>query len=323
MFASAGTSSETVESTLTRLRAQFTEAGDERGLARAHLAAVQLGWRTCRHTRAADEARLAAEHADKAGEPGLRSRALGWRVGSLLSTPLDPTALTRELDALESEDLGPYVAAFIDVARGDCAAEEGRFDEGRRLIHRAIDGFRALGIPVMAGGCYHQLAMLELWAEDPQAALVGLLESDAELAELSERGFRSTTQALLAHAYELVGDRAAALAAIELAEKLGAPDDALNNAITHAVRARIALADDDGNAAERWARRGAEGTFRTDSLREQATATLELARVLARLGRHDEARTEAQTAFKLYEAKGHRPGAGETRTFLGQLGGRT
>jgi tetratricopeptide (TPR) repeat protein len=187
-------------------------------------------------------------------------------------------------------------------------------------MQRAIDRFRALGIHTVAGSCYHDLAPLELAAGDPQAALVGLLESDAELAELGEGGFRSTTQALLAQVYELLGDRAAACTAMELAEKLGGPEDTLNYAITDAVRARIALADGDLDAAERWARSAVDHAYRMDNPAWHGNAELKLARVLAALGRRTEARTEARLALDLYQAKGHRPGAAEAQALLDELG---
>jgi class 3 adenylate cyclase len=102
-FASPETPRRTIEPALTRLLVQLAERGDEAGLARAHLVAVHHALRPGRYTRAAEEARLAAEHAGKAGERGLRSRALGWYVGCLLVTAARPAAITKELDALESE----------------------------------------------------------------------------------------------------------------------------------------------------------------------------------------------------------------------------
>src|SRR5207302_8876604 len=95
---------------------------------------------------------------------------------------------------------------------------------------------------------------LPISAGDPAAGLAALLRSDAISAELGERGLRSTTQAFLADAYEELGEPDVARAAITLSDELGAPEDVVNGAISHGVRARLALSDGDGIGAERWAR---------------------------------------------------------------------
>jgi hypothetical protein len=79
------------------------------------------------------------------------------------------------------------------------------------------------------------------------------------------------------------------------------------------VRAQLALADGDGERAERWARSAVDNAFLTDFVSYQGAAKLELARVLASLGRRDEAEVEVREALAIYEAKGdrgHGAGAG-------------
>jgi ATP/maltotriose-dependent transcriptional regulator MalT len=78
------------------------------------------------------------------------------------------------------------------------------------------------------------------------------------LASFREIAFRSTAQALLAEVHELLGDRDAALRAIELSDELSGAEDMINPIITHRVRARLAVTEGDHAAAERWARRAAE-----------------------------------------------------------------
>jgi ATP/maltotriose-dependent transcriptional regulator MalT len=141
-------------------------------------------------------------------------------------------------------------------------------------------------------------------------------------AHLGASVYRSTAQALLAQAYSRLGNTAAATAAIDLSEELGGPEDVVNLIITHGVRARLALADGDGEAAERWARSAVEYASRTDDMTRQANTKLDLARVLTALERPEAAIPEARAALDLCLTKGDQPGADQTRALLDDLGAR-
>ena len=154
---------------------------------------------------------------------------------------------------------------------------------------------------------------------DPGAALEALERSDAILARLGERSSRSTTQAFLAQAHWRLGSVDAARAALELAEELGGTDDVGTMIETHRVRAQMALAGGDGEAAERWARSAVDQAFATDALVDQADSKLALARVLAGLERPEEAVAEARAALELFLTRGDRPGADQTRALLNEL----
>jgi tetratricopeptide (TPR) repeat protein len=173
---------------------------------------------------------------------------------------------------------------------------------------------------VYAGGAQHLLAWAELSFGEPDRALTGLLEHDASLAALGERSFRSTIQAALADAYEQLGHREKARAAVELSDELGGADDVFNVVITHAVRARLARADGDSSAAERWARRAVEHALKTDCPFLQGSSELNLARVLAGLGRRGEATSYARAALELFEAARDRPRIKLAWAVLDELG---
>ena len=312
----------TIKSRLPGMLKHFARIGDERGLARAHMVAYYLHWLKGLGTAAGDELRLAAQHARNAGDDGLRERALAAYVGTLRHGQADARTIAQALDAIEREQPGPYLAASVDSMRGELARLDGRFSEARRLAQRATDGFRSLGLLEMAAGYEQWRASLEMSARDPAAALAALQRSDAILAQLGERGLRSTTQAHLAQAYWHLGNTAAASAAIELSEELGGTDDVVNFIITHGVRARLALSDGDGEAAERWARSAVDRASRTDDPVDQANTKLDLARVLIALDRPEEAIPEARAALELFLTKGDRPGADQTRALLDEPGPR-
>jgi class 3 adenylate cyclase/DNA-binding SARP family transcriptional activator len=309
----------TIESALPGILEQLSREGNERGLAKAHLAAFSAHWLAARATSGGEQALLAAEHARDAGDEGLRSRALGWYVATLTLGPLDARSVAEKLDAIEREEPGPYLATRIGLARGQLERLAGHFGAARQLVEHAIKSYRALGMPMLAAATHMYLAEIELCDGNAPEALALLLRGDTILAESRERSIRSTIQGDLSRVYERLGDRDGARVAIALSGQLGVTDDVINCPVTHAVRARLALAEGDAAAAERWARSAVEHAVQTDFVSDQAAARQELARILVALGRQQEATAEAHAALELYEAKGDRPGAAETRALLEEL----
>jgi predicted ATPase len=312
-----------IEARLPQILERFEKAGDAQGLARAHMAAFEVHWYAGRITAAGEELRLVADYAGSAGDGGTRSRALGWSLSALIAGPQDAKMLENAIAAIEREDLGPYLAAYLDRGRAELERLKGNLDEARKYAHRAIAGIGALGRGTTQGGFELVLGDLELLAGRPAAAIETLLHSDAVLAQLSEQSIRSTTQALLADAHERLGNRAAARAAIELSDELTASEDVLNCVTTHRVLARLALAEADDAAAEKWARSAVNCACRTEFVRSTADARLDLARVLSALARPQDAAPEARAALDLYTSKGDVLGARQASALLEGLGQAT
>jgi serine/threonine protein kinase len=310
---------EAIESKLPRILEQLAAANDEGGMARAHLVASMPHWLVSQWTLAGEQARLAAEHADNAGDDAARSRALAFYIGSIVYGQAHVLVIARELDEIERDEPGASLAARVELARGQLARLEGRFADAGGFIQHALGGFQALGMRELEAACDGELGVTELSAGDPAAALPWLLRSDAILAELGQHALRSTTQARVAQTKGLLGDPVAARTAIELAERLSAPEDVLNFAITHRVRAQLALLEGNSEAAIRWAKSSVVHAFRTDSLEVRAEATLDLARVLQAVNQRDAAITEARAALELFTKKGHRPGTDKTYELLDAL----
>ncbi len=309
----------TIEAELPGILEYFGRAGDERSLARAHVVAFHRYWYQGLASLARAQARLAAQHARNANDEGLRERAIEWYLWALTYGRETASAIAEQLEAIAHEQPGPYLAASIDQGRSEVARLDGRFSDARQLSQRAIEAFRALGLPEEAACLEQARGMIELSAGDPAAALTALQRSDTIFAQHGDRAFRSTTQALLAKAHVLLGHHDSARTAIELAEELGDEDDIVNFVLTHGVRAALALSHGDGEAAERWARRAMDCASRTDDVVDQANTKLDLARVLSGLERSKEATSEANAALDLFTAKGDRPGADHAHALLDQL----
>jgi hypothetical protein len=231
-------------SQLPGLLDKLARAGDERGLARAHLVAFWRQWGLCQVGNAAEEVKLAAEQARRAGDEGLRLRALGWLGPVLIAGPENARVMAEEVARLECEESG-YLSACSIVTRGEIERLAGHLDEACQLTRHAIDAFQAMGVQTMVTGSEQQLARIHLQAGQFDKARAVLMESDARVARTGERGLRSSVQALLADTHERLGERDAARIALALADELGGAEDMSNPPITHAVRARLALADGD------------------------------------------------------------------------------
>ncbi len=310
-----------IQSVLPGVLQQLAERGDERGLAKAHMAAFWAHWAVSRARPAAAELRQAADHAARAGDNGLRARALGWQVAALMWGPFDAATVARELETLEREqETGPFLAASVIMLRGELARLHGDLDEALAITNQAKDRFAAIGGYVMVGGSDQLLARIEVLAGRLDRARNLLMRSDALFERVGDRGFRSTTLAMLARVEEMLGHPAAALSAIELCEQIGGQEDVINFAITHAVRARLALAAGEDEAAERWARKAVDSALVTDFTFVLGEAVLTLSSVLRRLGRREDSTVEARRALELFQAKGDRPYTAQARALLNEVG---
>jgi tetratricopeptide (TPR) repeat protein len=298
---------------------RLTLAGDDRGLVKAHLAMVTPHWVAGRATAAVSEARRAVDHATAAGDEQLRARAQGQYITLIMFDRTPASVIARELDAIERDRPGLLLTVLIRQMRGWLCRLAGEFDEARRIWELSRQGLEAMGRQLHAASYLEMLADIEVAAGDHAAALAALSRADTLLQAAGDRSFRSTIQAYLAEAHERLGDRAAAEAAVELAEQMSAPDDAVNFALTHGVRARLALAADDLEAAERWARSALERALTTEFPLDQARQRINLADVMQEIDRRDVAESETRLALELFELKEDRPGAAAARARLARL----
>jgi class 3 adenylate cyclase len=319
IFSQPAAGKRTIEAQLPAMLERLSQARDDRGQAKVHWLAFWSQWAASQATLAAEQARRSAEHAQLAGDFALWSRALGWYVATLIYGPLDAAEMATELEGIELQQPGPYLQACVALGRAEVERLHGDFAAARTLAQSALDGFRGLGMHVMAATADQSFAAIELSAGRPHAAVTALQRSDGILAEFGESVMRSTTQAMLARALAEQGSVTRARSATALAEELSAPEDRLNFATTDGTSALLSLADGALSDAERSARSAVARAAETDFVVVQADAHLVLARVLAAEDRTDQARAAARTAGDLYERKGDRPGSAAADRLLMEL----
>jgi DNA-binding CsgD family transcriptional regulator len=217
--------------------------------------------------------------------------------GRILATSGDWPAAEAELLAAV-EDLGrarPGMAAAGLVRLGELRARQGREDEARALFERAgAAGRLGLGELALAGG-------------DPRAA--------ADAAERVLRRVRASSRLDRLPALELLARARIKVADLAGAERCAAEVDAAAGSFGTAyfagraklLRAELAAAGGDHEAARRAGEDAIDWFHEASALHEAALARLEVARALLALGRGEQGRAEALAAHATFEALGAAP----------------
>jgi hypothetical protein len=195
-----------IKSELPKMVSELTRAGDESGLANAHMSGWELHWMVSRAMPAAEQARLAAEHARKADDHGLRSLALGKYVHALCMGPTPATQLAVELSWIEREAQGPLLEGFVAIGWAFVGRLSGDFDLAVEHALHAVELLEALQSSE-ARIARALIADIHILAGTPAAALPGIESIDDRFAERGRRDLRSTVQAVKAQVYVAMGDR--------------------------------------------------------------------------------------------------------------------
>jgi predicted ATPase/class 3 adenylate cyclase len=283
----------------------FSAAGDEQGLCAAWRLEAWRHWTGAQADAAAAAWERAATHARNAGDEHERIEILGWIASLMFFGPTSVGEGIRRCEAILAEvESNPAATADVLQPLAGLHAMEGRFNEARTLIATSEATFEELGL-TLTSAVSHQAAMVELLAGDPVAAEGTLRRGYAALEEMGATALLSTTAAMLGQAL-LAQDRDQE--AEDLAERsaeLAAADDLMTQVLWRGVRARTLAARGGLDEAERLAREGVEIAERTDFLNPRADALVDLAQVLRRLRRSEDAQAAFAEATRLYERKGN------------------
>ena len=175
---------------------------------------------------------------------------------------------------------------------------------------------RDLGHGVRAASSSLDVAIVELLAGDPAAAERELRPDCEMLQGLGETYFLSTMAATLARAVLEQGRDEEALALTITAEKSAADDDVDAQAHWRCVRSLILARRGELGDAESLARAGLDLALQQETPALRGTAHSDLAAVLSRAGRAEEARRALEDAIAIYQAKGDLSSLGRAEKFL-------
>jgi class 3 adenylate cyclase/tetratricopeptide (TPR) repeat protein len=304
-----------LESVIAEALPELEAAGDDFALYLVHSARMHLAHLRNRY----DEELAAIEtmmfYAQRTGLPHLTER---WpfqtggaaRFGG--STTL--TDLLAWLDDRETH-VGPNWPARR--FRPGALAMLGRFDEARRLhleYHRGLEergDILNLGSVLSQGG-----VMLELLAGDPAAAAAIGLRGCRILEEAGERSWLSTGACYYAQALYELGRLDEAEEWAQKGSDMGGSEDVTTQILASQVLARVQAHRGEYAEAERLARAAVTSAELTDSLLAQGDARRDLAEVLERADRSEEAIAALREALDRYERKGAVVPAGRVRERL-------
>ncbi len=306
-----------IDEQVPALLEQLTATGDLHGLFRCHQLLWNRHWLSTEAGPAGEHARLAAGYARRAGEIGNWTWAMACLLIALCHSGATAEVVRRELATLEREHPGPVAVALKENISAQLDLWEGNSESALQRARRARVAFKELGLLDAEGTCLELMAQVAKDSGDLAGMLAVYRELDQMVGE--SRALRSTTQARIAEAEVRLGHHAEAREAVERSEAWSAVEDVLNFAITHAVRARLALAEGEAGEAERWARSAVEFAYRTDFAVVRGDAVLERSHVLAEIGRTDEAAAEARHAQEVFAGKGYRPGVAAAAELLEKL----
>jgi class 3 adenylate cyclase len=281
------------------------EAEDHAGLVRIWLALGDVASCHGRFEEYAQAAEQTISHARVIGRPGLFSLpfALVWG-------PRPADEALRTLDPLLSDEPHPDPRLW----RGTLLAMLGRFEEAWITAQEASRRLQEL---TGDEGGERMLAEIATLAGDhEEAARYWRVDCD----RLKERGMRAT---LSTHAQELgrslcmLGRYEEAEPLAQLGRELGDEQDVATQHMWRQVQALVCSQRGEHEEAERLAREAVALAERTDALNVQADALCDLAEVLERAGRLQEATAVLEQALERYERKRNLAMTAQLRQQLG------
>jgi tetratricopeptide (TPR) repeat protein len=253
------------------------------------------------------------------GEGGADRAGVPYDVTLLLDGTPVAEGTARCLRSLTDSADNPTAQARSLAVLAGFEAMRGAPDKARELVSSALGIFGELGLAARAADLGFVAGLVELLAGNPRGA-VEELHRFLDLSEgMGHEYAASRLRALLARAYEDLGEHEEAERLAVLGERTAAGDDVTTLTLARAVRGRVAAGRGQFYAATQLARE-AVWTAEGGELRNlHAMALLDLAQVVGVAGRGEESLSVAADALELFEAKGNVVGAGAARRVLSRF----
>jgi predicted ATPase/class 3 adenylate cyclase len=274
----------------------------------------------CRYGEAAAAVKEAVEHARRANDARQEARNASAYTLAALYGPTPAAEAIEQCEHLAAQGLSDRQAeALVLCSLAQLRAMRGDFDRARELRRTARTLLDDLGVIVLAASTAMHCARIELLAGDLETAEAELRQAFETLTRLGERYLLPPIAALLAQVVYERGRPDEAEQISRTAEEIAAADDVEAQALWRSVRAKVLAGRDRVEEAERLAREAVRLIRTTDAPGMQADALLDLAAVLRRSSRVDEARVVAAEARQLYEEKGNEIAAARAAAIVDSL----
>ena len=264
----------------------------------------------CRYGDAAAAVKQAAEHARRAHDARLEARNVSAYTFAAVFGPTPVEEAIEYCEQLAGEGLSDRQAeALVLCSLAQLRAMRGDVEQAREAIRTGRRLLDDLGVVVLAAATAMDHARIELLAGDLGTAEHELRRAEKVLTTLGERYLLPPLAALLAQVVFAQGRADEAEEITVRVELLSDSDDVEPQTAWRSVRAKVLAGRGEVGEAERLALDAVRLVRTTDSPWMQADALLDLAEVLGRAERPDEARAAAAEALELYELKGARAAA--------------
>jgi class 3 adenylate cyclase/tetratricopeptide (TPR) repeat protein len=312
-----------VDPEVERLVPALERSGDDLGLARAwHIRSVGR-WRAGDLPAAVAAAEHALVHAERAGDRRESEEALAILDLAALSGPTPvPIAIARCEAVLERPGLSRVARASALATIAALEAMRRDFDRARGQARESTAILEELGERVVVGYQAVATAIVEMLAEDVDAAERELIRGYEAVAGFSQRSVRPYIAAWLARVYYRQGRLEDSDRLTREAEEWGGSWDVATEALWRATRGKLLARAGRVREGEEQARRALELIAGTAFLNMRASILTDLAEVMV-AGRHPlDALRFAQEAMRMHEAKGNLAAADIIRRSMGRFASR-
>jgi class 3 adenylate cyclase/tetratricopeptide (TPR) repeat protein len=293
--------------------------GHEDGLAEAFsLLGTLLMW-TGRCAESTASLERSAALARQAGDDRVAARSLSWLVIAAFWGPIPVPEALALCDRVVQEGSSRYVEGYAGIVKGAFHSMAGRWDESRASTATGRKLLEELGQHMVVAAGRMALARAEFFGGRISESEDELRLGYDVLQQMGEKGYLSTTAALLALALCAQGRHDEAESYAEQARELGAVDDITTQLYWRCARAEVLAARGEIEEALRLVQEAQDLIDPTDYLTDRAAALLSRATVEKAAGNRDWARAAIEQAIGLFQAKGDVTGAAHSRTLIAEL----
>jgi class 3 adenylate cyclase/tetratricopeptide (TPR) repeat protein len=293
----------------------LTRLGDDRGLALAWQLAAAAANSASDMVALERAMRQMRAHAERLGDTRLETEAMFWLGLTAYYGPRPLPAAILVCTELAESAATPLQRSDARFWLGACRALGGAPDEIDGSVEEARAVYAELGMRTRHGGTSIAVGLLKLLADDAAGAVAVLEAGAGELAQIGDKGYRSTVLLLLAFAlYARQNDAQAQQA---LAESLALNPDGQGTTMVLALQA--IAASEDHKEAERLVRAAVDSVDLSQATQWEAMLLVRIAEVLRRVGNVSAARDALRKALTLDEQKGVTLGVEQTRAALAGL----
>ena len=290
----------------------FEEVADHLGLARSWRLLGLIHFLRGRCAEAGAAVDRAGTYAHLAGDRREELESLSWLPLALFTGPA-PAAdgLVGCRQIVDRADGDPKVEASALLTQGALEAMVGDVDQARRSLATARATFEDLGLRFwLAGPVAYLSGWTEMLAGDPVAAERVLRPGYEGLRRIGRGSWLASTVAgILAHSLYAQGRYDEAEEVATTSGRLAGSDDVYSQVVGRGAHAKALCALGHADRAEAMAREAVELAAGTDCTQLQGEAFLDLAEVLRRSGRQEEAAGLTGQALSRFDAKGNRLGS--------------